>query len=638
MKLFPYEPRKNQKNIIELFFSTLNKKGNLVLESGTGTGKTICALAPTLEYAIQNKKKVLYITRTNSQQRQVIYELKQISYCLRIYGIGMQGRKNMCPITKRDHRFRGGTSEELSLLCSDKKRATIKSVKEGNLSDNDCKYYANFLRCNIEDLKNWAFLKLPTVEETFNYLESKNLCPYETNKKLIEEATIVTVPYIFFFNPFIRRNLLDWMNCQLDDIILIVDEAHNIPDYGRDIMTNDLSIETLKIARKEANEFGNPILFDDVYITQFLRKLQELLKNAINEYVLEEDGFVPPHELRTELMHHFKITSKKLNTIVEDLITNGEIIKDKRRKEGKLARSFMFSVGTFLLFWFDLEAESYTKLVYSGKNSRFEAYCLDPSISIDIVNQCHSSFHISGTLKPLDEYRDSIGLMENTFIASFPSPFPKENRSIFYSSDVTTKYEEILKDGEIIKKLENYVINISNALEKNVVIFFPSFKLMDKFLDDGIHFNFQKPFYKEEQGISQKALTNRIEKFKSKANAVLFSVVGGRVSEGIDFPGKELEIVVLIGIPYPKPTAKQRALQHYYEVKFGKGWEYTVKAPTTRKILQSIGRLIRNENDKGVAIILDKRAIHFKEHLENLSESNIVVGDLVRFFKERNIS
>ena len=517
-----------------------------------------------------------------------------------------------------------------------KKKITANSVKQGNLTDRDCKYYANFLKCNIEEIKQWAYLKLPTVEEITNYLESQDLCPYEINKKILEDATIVTVPYIFFFNPFIRRNLLDWMNFNIEDIILIVDEAHNLPNYAREIMTNELSIDSIKIARREANEFGNPILLDDIVVSRFLRKLEELLILASKEYVFEDDGFIPPHELKTELMHHFKITSKKLNTIIEEIITHGEIIKDKRRNEGKLARSFIHSIGIFLEFWINLEAEYYTKLVYSGRNSKIEAFCMDPSIATQIVNLCHSSIHISGTLKPLDEYRDSIGLDINTSIASFSSPFPKENLKLIYLNDITTKYEEITKDEKIIEKIEKYVLEICNSINRNVMVFFPSFKLMNRFLDDGIHFSFQKQFYKEEKGISQKILMKRIESFKNSTNSVLFSVIGGRVSEGMDFPGKQLEAVIIIGIPYPKPTAKQRALQHYYEVKFNKGWEYTVRAPTSRKILQAIGRMIRDDSDRGVAIILDKRAIQFREYLNKLNVSGDIVKDLSEFFDLNN--
>jgi len=133
--------------------------------------------------------------------------------------------------------------------------------------------------------------------------------------------------------------------------------------------------------------------------------------------------------------------------------------------------------------------------------------------------------------------------------------------------------------------------------------------------------------------MSQTALMDLVSDFKSQANnmglgATLFSVIGGRISEGMDFPANQLEIVLIVGIPYPKPTARQRGLQRYYETKFRKGWEYTVQAPTARKLLQAIGRLIRDETDKGVAIILDRRAPRFKQYLRELEKSTDVMKDI----------
>ncbi len=74
-------------------------------------------------------------------------------------------------------------------------------------------------------------------------------------------------------------------------------------------------------------------------------------------------------------------------------------------------------------------------------------------------------------------------------------------------------------------------------------------------------------------------------------------------------------MVVVVGIPYPKPTAGLKALEDYYDWKFQRGWEYAVHAPATRRLLQSIGRLIRSEKDRGIAIILDRRAVYFKRVL-----------------------
>ena len=78
MDLFPYKPRKNQTAIMQTIKNTLSSKGDIVFESGTGSGKTICTLTATLKYALENNKKIIYSTRTNAQQRQVILELTEI--------------------------------------------------------------------------------------------------------------------------------------------------------------------------------------------------------------------------------------------------------------------------------------------------------------------------------------------------------------------------------------------------------------------------------------------------------------------------------------------------------------------------------------------------------------------------------
>ncbi|MCK5038296.1 MAG: ATP-dependent DNA helicase, partial [Thermoplasmata archaeon] len=142
-----------------------------------------------------------------------------------------------------------------------------------------------------------------------------------------------------------------------------------------------------------------------------------------------------------------------------------------------------------------------------------------------------------------------------------------------------------------------------------------------------------RPFYLESGKMSQKELMNMVMDFKADKEAIMLAVMGGRVSEGIDFPGNELELVILVGIPYPKPTAKHRSLFEYYERNYSRGWEYTVLAPATRKLLQSIGRLIRTEKDRGVVLILDRRIKNFRTHLPGLKETIEPVNDICAFFR-----
>jgi DNA excision repair protein ERCC-2 len=290
-------------------------------------------------------------------------------------------------------------------------------------------------------------------------------------------------------------------------------------------------------------------------------------------------------------------------------------------------------MGGFLLFWHDLDSERFTKLIRSGENVKLEIFCLDPSVVTDVCNDFGSSIHMSGTLRPLDEYRDSIGIPQDSELEVYQSPFPPDNLVKYFCNDVTTRYEQLIQNKQLIPKLEDYVVKICNATDRNTVIFFPSFGLMQRFLNDGITARINRELYQEEQGMRQAELMELVESFKLAKKGVLFAVIGGRISEGLDFPEEELEVAVIVGIPYPRPTAKHRALEHYYEVKFGKGWEYAVHAPTTRKLLQSIGRLIRNENDRGFVIFLDNRAQRFRDDLQGLRESWDPVKDIRDFFK-----
>jgi DNA excision repair protein ERCC-2 len=198
-----------------------------------------------------------------------------------------------------------------------------------------------------------------------------------------------------------------------------------------------------------------------------------------------------------------------------------------------------------------------------------------------------------------------------------------------------------MKDDTIIPQMWQYISNICNTFQKNTMVFFPSFNTLSMFRKNGDFSKIQRGLYVEEQHMSQSELMTLVTNFKSCGDGIqdgasLFSVMGGRISEGMDFPAEQLEIAVIVGIPYPKPTARQRGLQNYYDKKFGKGWEYTVQAPTARKMLQAIGRLIRNENDRGVAVILDKRAPRFHQYIKDMKESQDLLKDINHFMNQES--
>lgn len=609
LSLFPYQPRPGQERLMDLVSSSLENRAHLVVESGTGTGKTVCALSACVEHCKARGKKLLYVTRTNSQQRQVMFELRQIRERTPVFGVALQGRRNMCPLMRTDSELSEGSPEELSKVCSERKAKVIKGEEEA------CKYYATTISEDLQPVMRYAREELPTAEEFVSYCIDRTLCPYEVCKMHIPAAYVVTAPYIMFFDGFIRHALMDWMACSLPDIVLIIDEAHNLPSYARELESAQLSNVALRLAGKEVDEYGDPEVSDGISLRDVLMMTEEILDKTVEEYLIDEDGIIPQSQVEEELMFRTKQTSRGIKGMLTQMSNFGEMVRDNKKLVGRLPRSYVHGTANFLTFWQGLDEGEYVKLIVEDGNSRgFEAFCLDASIACRPIAECHASVHMSGTLKPLQEYRESIGLPKDARLADIPSPFPPENRLVLFVDDVTTKHDDIERDDSMVERIAGHISELVSRVHRSTIVFYPSYSLMEKISSrigpaaDG------RSVYFEKRAMDQGDFMKVVSNFKlSKGNSLLHAIAGGRVSEGIDFPGEEMELAVLAGIPYPKPTAKQRALEHFCELRFGKGWDHAVKAPTGRKLQQAIGRLIRSETDRGVAVILDKRATHFQD-------------------------
>ncbi len=586
----------------------LSRGSHIILEAPTGFGKTITSLYPSLRYAITNGKKLLYLVRTNSQEQKVIEEAKKLG----VKAVSMQGRAHMCPLSQELDEIKAGNAEELSLLCSKLK----KEVNKGNR--NACPYYANYLEKG-DEMRDYI-LEVHTSEEIFQKGLQMEICPYEAVKDSLKEASIVVLPYIYFLAPFLRNTILDKMEVDFKDMILIVDEAHNFPDFARELRSDELTERALELMEKECLDYGNKIIMGKP-----CADVAEYIKEAIyqmEEFVDEDEGIIPHYAFEEEIAKMMDISVNDIPRLAMDLLKFGMAIREEKMNRRKLPRSYIYHAGNFLLAWKDSYATEYIHIVKMGKNPKVEIFCLDPAGITEIIRNVHASIHMSGTLS-LESYRAIVNLPEDSLLRRYKSPFPPENLKILYVDDVTTKYEEL---EEHLDKIAKYVEEIV-SVGRNTAVFFPSYSLLEKILKIS-----DIRGMVEERGIKQLELHRRIENFKERGGVIL-SVFGGRISEGLDFPGKLLEIAVIVGIPYPKPTARLKMLTKYYDYKFGNGWEFAFKVPASIKIRQAIGRLIRSENDRGVAVILDRRAIQFKDEIPATKSKNLT-REIKDFFEE----
>ena len=172
---------------------------------------------------------------------------------------------------------------------------------------------------------DWIKNELPTAEETIEYCEKYQICPYELNKLLVKDASIVVVPYVYVFENMIRNMLFDWLSVDEKDVILIVDEAHNLPDYVRDLFSIQLSVWMLQNCVIESDKYGNPTLIkNDLTVSDFCKNLIDIVRDLRDTYVNnifengiirnnldKKDAFIPTNEFETEIISRLKTTSKK---------------------------------------------------------------------------------------------------------------------------------------------------------------------------------------------------------------------------------------------------------------------------------------------------------------------------------------
>ena len=139
--------------------------------------------------------------------------------------------------------------------------------------------------------------------------------------------------------------------------------------------------------------------------------------------------------------------------------------------------------------------------------------------------------------------------------------------------------------------------------------FFPSYELL-RMVKEELR-ELDKPVFYEEEGmpsLKHETLLNEFKSFGTRGGALYLGVCGGRASEGVDFPGEELDVVFIAGVPFDEPSKVLEARLSYYADRYGeRGYTLAYVMPALRKVAQAAGRAFRGPGDRGVVVLGDRR-------------------------------
>lgn len=270
-----------QVDIIRDIVRALEQKRHIVLESGTGTGKTIVSLAATLEFIKRPENagmKVIYITRTNSQSDQVMKELKAISRLHPVSGITLSGRNRSCINFVSRPDFNTLSPSTLSLLCTDAKQ------KANQGKPGACRYFKTAEALN-QDISRWAMQNFPTSEQFDIHCQNQGVCPYEARKMIMRDFDVIVAPYVHILDPGIRDGLLNNLGIEESEMILVVDEAHNLTDHTREMESFTIHVRLISSALDEVQNFREKQLAEGLTISAFIKKLKDIVDKFANDYI-----------------------------------------------------------------------------------------------------------------------------------------------------------------------------------------------------------------------------------------------------------------------------------------------------------------------------------------------------------------
>lgn len=563
---FPYsKARVGQIELVETIQKGFEKEQSMLIQAPTGLGKTVGVLYPALKEALARGQKVIYVTPKNSQHLVAQDAVKKLQE---------QNLNNSMTLTAK------------SKLCF-----KSQSICNKEYCDYAKEYYTKVRENNL--IEKLGKIKNLTCENFRQMGLEYEVCPFELQMDNIENIDTIICDYNYVFSSQAAKNRIGKIFLgEKEKPNLIIDEFHNLPERGMSYYSPILSAFTLK----------NWLLAIKKIDLKFRRKVRALLLEGSNLITNSGDsGVLVPHKITPPIADFKKMEAHLREFLSEYLESDVEIEKDDI-----ILNLFNYWKDFTAALEFVEEASSEFFVSYYPSNHTIKITCCDASA---MLKKCYDSYSqiigFSATLKPFDFYSKLSGLHDKKLqTVEVLSPFPKSNRKLIIIPQVSSKYSERLRNypriAEIIEK-------ISNLKKGNYFIFFPSFEFLQKVLEIFPITNDYKVL-SQKRNMSFQDVQQLLDQLRDDScHHIIFAVQGGILAEGIDYPGKMIIGAMIIGVPLPVYDWEREQMKSYYELKYNAGVDYAYIFPAMAKSVQSSGRVIRSEQDKGIIVLMDYR-------------------------------
>ena len=642
-----YENRSQQITMLRAVAQALDESRHLIVEAGTGTGKSLAYLFPAFAWAEKNNERVVISTNTINLQDQLYKD--DIPAINRVMGTQyrsaiLKGRSNyLCPRRLTALKRLGPrTVAEMRVLAK-----IMVWIHQGGSGDR------NEINLNgFEEFATWLKLSSDSEDCTAEKCSQNGSagCPYFIARQKAESAHVVIVNHALLLADISTGNRVI-----PDYNYLIVDEAHHLEsattnglsfrvsqtEFAR--LLSNLSQESpglikglLTYAKKwlqpshaaELEKLTQSIMKrakeGSLLLTDFFAVLSHFLSSQREDKPIglygQQERIIPAVrtlpdwtaiEVAWENLRH--PLARIINSITE---VNEGIVELSSGEEGgeddllvalrttgrsleeifKNLEEMIFEPDSKIIYWLQLTANLERITLHAAPLE------IGHLVEKHLWNEKDSVIMTSATLTTAGEFdyiRQRLGAYDAEELL-LGSPFDFENSTLLY---LVNDIPEPADRRAYQRAVESGILQLVGASRGRALILFTSFQqlrrtsraISDRLVNEGIL------VFEQGEGASRHAL---LETFKNSEQAVL---LGTRSYwEGVDIPGKALSVLVIVRLPFDVPNDPIIAARaETYEMPFD---QYTVPEAILR-FRQGFGRLIRTRSDRGVVAIFDRRIL-----------------------------
>ena len=666
-----YEKREQQMVMMKEIGHAFDEAQHVVIEAGTGVGKSLGYLWPAVLFAKRTHEKVVISTYTIQLQEQLLH--KEIKLLEKISPtpfrtVLLKGKNHYINLFKFEQSLREDESQYDVVLTKMQILVWLTRTGTGDMDELNLTSGGQLFWNRLKhDGWHLTHTKDPWIGKDF----------YLAARKNAQEADIIITNHSMLLTDMVRESSMlppyDY---------LVIDEAHHLEKSARQHLGVIMDYLSIKFSTSQLGTLDHKQLFYrldqllsshsvdlkthtfvlDKIIGQFYLDLEEafsVLTSVFYKKAKKRTGIQKIQLRITDEMKNSRYWQPVLMSM--ERVISGmkhmerefqqvlDTIKEKKIKLLDKEKALIEEFYSFLVDLTELRTNFQTVFLKDMNNHvlwldgdtrslpnsltiQAQPIMVDGNLQSEIFAKKKSVVLTSATLTVSGSFQyflNEIGLADNVKKVQLTSPFDYHEVSrLFVPTDVPEIQQ--VQSEEYIEAISSHLIGVAQATKGRMLILFTSYDMLRKTYELMKESGLLEEYVLMAQGITSGSRTRLTKNFQRFDKAILFGT--SSFWEGVDIPGEDLSCLAMVRLPFSPPDEPVNQAKSDILKAQGKNPFSSHSLPEAIiRFKQGVGRLIRRSSDRGIVIVYDRRiktTRYGKAFLQSIPSMEVKEGDL----------